>query len=416
MLGFIIRLGARVPFLLIAGRLYGTSSYGEYVLLTTIVETAALFASFGLKRAIFSFIDSRPGEISAVIRHAVVVVLGISTVLMVVMHLFAHEMLAVLSASEVSEKLGLLLWAIPMIAVSDVYLSAMLSRRIVRYEIVIRSVVEPVTLTGLSLLFFILGYAEDGLIWAFLCAFGIAAFVSACICGRTFGAKVFYGAIDPRFLARMINGSVYTCLHDLARVLLTRLDIFAVGFFFSTAAVGTYGMAQQFLTAVEKVALSFYPILMPVVSNAVSLGDRRRITQQLTSTGVRMVILQMPIIMIFFVFGESLLALMGEDFSTAWSTLLILSVGCWINAAAQLVEVPLTYLRPHINLISALCAVIVYLSIIHPLQTALGVNGIALTSVISASFANALLVTVFIGKQISPSPKHTKALCQREMT
>src|SRR5436305_3591537 len=51
--GLILRLGARVPLLLIAGRLYGASLYGEYILAAAIVETAAAAATLGFKRTLF---------------------------------------------------------------------------------------------------------------------------------------------------------------------------------------------------------------------------------------------------------------------------------------------------------------------------------------------------------------------------
>src|SRR3954471_15736964 len=51
--GLILRLGARVPLLLIAGRLYGASLYGEYILAAAIVETVAATATLGFKRTLF---------------------------------------------------------------------------------------------------------------------------------------------------------------------------------------------------------------------------------------------------------------------------------------------------------------------------------------------------------------------------
>lgn len=395
LLGFLARLCARVPFLLIAGRLYGTESYGEYVLLTAIVETTALLSSFGLKRTIFGFIDAGPEQTSLVIRHALFIVLGLSLLLMGIIQGVAQGLLSVFAASGTAHKLVLLAWAIPLISLTDVCLSAILSRRVMRYEVAVRSLVEPVTLTVMSLAFYTAGYAEDGLVYAFLCAFGFAALVSAGLCYRIFGPNIFFGGVDQALLTNMVRNSSYTCLHDLTRVLVTRLDTFAVGYFFSTSAVGLYGMAQQFLTIVEKVALSFYPMLMPVVSDAVSAGDRRRLVQQLKSAGIRLFVLQFPVLMIFLLFGEYLLALIGQEFVSAWSVLMILSVGCWINAAIQLVEVPLTYMRPHVNLIGCVSAVLVYMTIVNQMQGALGANGIALTSVASAFCANVALMFMF---------------------
>ncbi|MBT4739926.1 MAG: oligosaccharide flippase family protein [Rhodospirillaceae bacterium] len=404
-LGFLARLCARVPFLFIAGRLYGSASYGEYVLLTAIVETTALLSTFGLKRTIFRFIDEENVDRGSafVIRHALILGLALSLFLVAVIQIFATPILQVFSVVEIRPNLIILSWAIPFISLTDIFLSATLSRRIMRYEIAVRSFVEPIALTVFSLGFYLLGMKGPGLVIAFLTGFGIAAAVSAYACNRIFGWRdVLIGPVQLSTLLVMAKKSLSTCLHDLARVLVTRLDTFAVGYFFSTTTVGLYGMAQQFLRIVEKVAASFYPMLMPVVSAAVKQGDRSRLLHQLRAAGVRLVLLQLPVVLIFYFFGPDLLGLIGTEFSAAWPVLMILSIGCWINSVVQLVEIPLTYIRPSINVFGSLVAIAAYLIFVTGMQERFGLNGIALTSVTAALFANALLLIVFARTRLSP--------------
>lgn len=154
-------------------------------------------------------------------------------------------------------------------------------------------------------------------------------------------------------------------------------------------------MAQQFLTIVEKVAASFYPMLMPVVSSAVSQLDRTRLSQQLRSAAARLVFLQLPVVLIFYAFGENLLGLIGPEFPAAWLVLMILSIGCWVNSAIQLVEIPLTYMRPSMNVFGSLFAITTYLMFVTSMQEHFELEGIALTSVAAALLANTLLLFVF---------------------
>lgn len=403
-LGFLARLCARVPFLLIAGRLYGSASYGEYVLLTAIVETTALLSTFGLKRTIFRFIGEDHKDSPTVIRHALVLALGLSAVLVAVIQLTAQPVLNFFSTPEALPNLILLSWAIPFISLTDIFLSATLSKRLMRYEITVRSFVEPITLTLVSLGLFYVGLTSIGLVAAFVIAFATAATFSAFHCHQTFDwRKIIFGRLHFSMLANMARSSASTCLHDLVRVLVTRLDTFAVGYFFSTTSVGLYGMAQQFLTIVEKVAASFYPMLMPVVSAAVAQGDRSRLLAQLKSAGRRLVLLQLPVIIVFYLFGEDLLNLIGAEFSAAWQILMILALGCWLNSVIQLVEIPLTYMRPSVNVIGCLCAIGAYLVSVTPIQQAFGINGIAMTSVTAGVISNIVLFTVFIQTDIRPS-------------
>ncbi len=404
-LGFLARLCARVPFLFIAGRLYGSATYGEYVLLTAIVETTALLSTFGLKRTIFSFMDEdgEDKESAATIRHALVLGLALSFGLVVLIQATATPVLDFFSATEAHTNLVILACAIPFISLTDILLSSTLSRRVMRYEIAVRSFVEPLSLTLFSLGFYLIGFRESGLILAFLLAFAFAAAVSAFGCSKVFGLQnILLGRLHASTLLHMAQKSASTCLHDLTRVLVTRIDTFAVGYFFSTSSVGLYGMAQQFLTIVEKIAFSFYPMLMPVVSAAVSTGDRHRLLEQLRSAGRRLVLLQLPVVLLFYILGEYLLGLIGPEFAGAWQVLMILAVGCWINSVIQLVEIPLTYIRPTANVICSLVAIAIYLASVTIMKEQFGFNGIALTSVSAAFLANVLLLTIFTQTDLKP--------------
>lgn len=408
-LGFLARLCARVPFLLIAGRLYGSATYGEYVLLTAIVETTALLSTFGLKRTIFRFIGEDHKDSPTVIRHALILALGLSAVLVAIIQLTAAPVLSFFSTPESVPNLILLSWAIPFISLTDIFLSSTLSKRLMRYEITVRSFVEPITLTVVSLGLYYSGLTGVGLVAAFVTAFATAAIFSTYHCHQTFGWRhIVFGPVNMATLVDMARHSASTCLHDLVRVLVTRLDTFAVGYFFSTTTVGLYGMAQQFLTIVEKVAASFYPMLMPVVSSAVVQGDRDRLLAQLKSAAGRLVLLQLPVILVFYFLGERLLGLIGAEFSAAWQVLMILSLGCWVNSVIQLVEIPLTYMRPSINVIGCLCAIVAYLACVTLMQQSFGLNGIAMTSVTAAFLSNLVLMAVFMQTDIHASQSDRK--------
>ena len=60
--GFAMRLVARVPFLFIAGRVYGPDLVGRFALAVVVVELAALLATLGLKRGLAQALsaDDRP--------------------------------------------------------------------------------------------------------------------------------------------------------------------------------------------------------------------------------------------------------------------------------------------------------------------------------------------------------------------
>jgi hypothetical protein len=86
-------------------------------------------------------------------------------------------------------------------------------------------------------------------------------------------------------------------------------------------------------------------------------------------------------------------------------------LGCLINAVLQLVEVPLTYIRPHINVIAGFAAIIFYVLAITSMQAAFGVNGIAITSVTATFMANIGLVILFARSRLeekSPAQRNKR--------
>jgi O-antigen/teichoic acid export membrane protein len=52
LLGFVLRLSGRIPFLLIAGRLYGADDLGRLASALVVIEFIALLATMGLKRGL----------------------------------------------------------------------------------------------------------------------------------------------------------------------------------------------------------------------------------------------------------------------------------------------------------------------------------------------------------------------------
>ncbi len=51
-LGFVLRLAARIPFLFVAGRLYGPEALGRFAYAILVVEFIAQLATLGLRRGL----------------------------------------------------------------------------------------------------------------------------------------------------------------------------------------------------------------------------------------------------------------------------------------------------------------------------------------------------------------------------
>ncbi len=56
--GFLVKLGARLGLLLIAGRLFGAAAFGAYSIGVAAVESGVGLAGLSLKKVIFQFLDA----------------------------------------------------------------------------------------------------------------------------------------------------------------------------------------------------------------------------------------------------------------------------------------------------------------------------------------------------------------------
>jgi O-antigen/teichoic acid export membrane protein len=67
-MGFVVRLIARIPFLIIATRLYGAESLGRFASALVLIEIVALICSLGEKRGLAQRLSVGAGEDRTVTR------------------------------------------------------------------------------------------------------------------------------------------------------------------------------------------------------------------------------------------------------------------------------------------------------------------------------------------------------------
>ena len=394
--GFLLRMASRVPFLFIAGQLYGTVRYGEYVLATALIESAAVLGTFGFKLTLFRFLhDAKERSVEDVVRHILVLTLGIALALSLTFWLSAAPLARLFNIRGAAPKIAFLAWVIPVIVLTEILLAATWAKRVVHFDVIARSIVEPATLTIASFTLFQLGYPEAGLPCAFALGFGFAAVAAMVSFSRLYSLRALVlGPLHAGYIVHLARRSAPTSLHDVISLLFTRIDVLAVGYFFDSTSVGRYGMAQQFLTVMEKITLSFSPVLIPTLTEALRTHDIQRARSQLFAVARRIVTMQAPIMLVFIVAGPTLLGLVGPGFPAAWSILVILSAGAWVNGVLGLSELALLTIRPAANPQASVARLALYAAALAPFQAAWGVPGIALANVLAAFIANGIRVAI----------------------
>lgn len=352
--GFAGRLGARLLFLFVAGRLYGADAFGAFVLGVAAVELAVAVGSLGMKKVVFSLLDA-PDEGRRARGHilldAALLVTAASAVIAAAIAaaavLLPERMLP--GRAEVA-----LLWLAPTVAgqsLLDLFLAATRWRHAIRFEVVARSLVEPWALLVGAAAAWMAGLRADGLILGYWCGSGAALLYAL------WGARSVLGGLEMRdwrprraVLAGTLRLSAANTLADLANALYTRVDLWLVGLMLGAAPAGVYGMARQVAVPIRQVRQSFDGLLIPLVSRTLSHRGSKGSSEALASATRLILALQLPMLVAIVAAGRPVLGWLGDGFASAYWPLVALAAAEVIQAAFSIGDLVFVYLRPRLGL------------------------------------------------------------------
>jgi O-antigen/teichoic acid export membrane protein len=270
--GFLLRLMARFPFLLIAARLYGAEDLGRFAYATMVVEFAAQLATLGLKRGVAAEMARGDRPETHALADALVLALMLAFACAGLLLLFPVLMFPDGVAAPGERWLALV---VPAIVISEITLAGLAFRHRIGVAVRARSIIEPWVLTIAATGLAFTAWKSGGLLLAFALSLLAAAIASAWPAVATFGLPHGW-RLDGRRLWGMAARNLPLAGADMVEWATRRLDIFILGRFASADVVGLYFVAQQVATLAGKIRTSFDPILAPMISTALKGETVRR--------------------------------------------------------------------------------------------------------------------------------------------
>jgi O-antigen/teichoic acid export membrane protein len=363
--GFFLRLAARVPFLFIAGRLYGPDALGRFASALVTVEVFGLLATIGLKRGLAQRLTDAEGQPANIVADAMLLGLIASGLFATVLFLFPAPMFP----SGVYAPLDMWLpLTIPLLALTDLALAAQAYRFDVKTTVYARAVVEPWTLSiAAGLLWFVA--PEGGMSLAYILSNVTAALAALIPVVREYGLPRQW---RPRVgeLLGIVRTNLPLAIADVVEWGSRRLDIAILGLFASPAAVGIYWAAQQVASLPQRLKSSFEPILGPVITRKLQTGDLPAIARQVSQVGFWILAAQAGIALALGIPGEAVMGLIGPEFVGGTGALAFLLAAEVVAATAVVSEAALVYIAPLRNLATSVATI--------ALQALLTVAGIQL--------------------------------------
>jgi O-antigen/teichoic acid export membrane protein len=278
--GFGGRLVARAILMVVAGRAMGMESLGTLGQTAAITEIAAAIGVMGLRRSLLDLLSrdaERHQRPEPRIVEAMIAALAVSLVISICLQPVWKTVLPD------QPRLAMMLFLVaPAIVFTEIALTAIRYKRIIFWDILVRSAVEPWTILGLTLLSLNFDGRPNRLIWAYGGSLLLAAIVAGAGLIRVYGARALLTSKPGLSRTASIPAiSAPAGVTDIGVMALRRMDVIILGFAASPETVGLYYMIQQLATIPQKVYGLFEPMMSPVIARLHNRLDIAQIRKKL---------------------------------------------------------------------------------------------------------------------------------------
>lgn len=384
--GFLLRLAARLPFLFIAGRLYGPDALGRFASALVVVELLGQLCALGQKRGLAQWLSQAEGRDEAnVVTSGLFLAGGFATIAAIALYLFPAPMFP---SGQYSDFDRLLPLAIVFLALTEVALAAQAYRYDITTTVRARAVVEPWTISIMAGVMVLID-RESGLSTAYLLSV-IAAMVTAFIpLVRSYGLPRYWRP-HPVALWRLVRQSLPLATADAIDWGTRRIDIAILGLFASPATVGIYYVAQQVASLPQKLKTSFEPILGPVITRNLRERNYAAIARQVCQVGFWITAAQAGIALALGIPGEAVMGLVGPHFVGGTGALAFLLAAEVAAATAVVAEAALVYVARIRNMTVSVLTIVLQAGL--TVAFMLGAKSLGLGELVMAAGAAAALM------------------------
>jgi O-antigen/teichoic acid export membrane protein len=334
LLGYVLKLGHPVLLIWVV-RAFGVEAWGQYTVSEAVLLIIVRVILLGFDKTLLWWVPRMDSEPSALprLRTAVWSILALSFVSAgLISFLLADPIAAWRGAPEAAVALSWMAWTLVPMSVMELFISAALGKRKLESHVIIRDLLVSFSFVGLALLLFYAGMRETGLAIAYFVAHVIGATAACAVFLRLFG---FAGVIGSwqRPSADVVRYALPQWGAELLNTALQRVDVLAVSYWGSPAAVGVYGVVVRVGNAVRSVRRSYDPIVTTLMSDIAASGDKVRLREGFSRATVLVMLTQVPIFAVLALFANELMPLFGAGFEEAIVPVIVICAFWILNGA-----------------------------------------------------------------------------------
>jgi O-antigen/teichoic acid export membrane protein len=403
-LGFVLRLGGRFPFLLIAGHFYGKEALGIFAYATAVVELVGLMATMGLKRNLLYHLAHAQNSHAAAAQGlclSMLAALGGAAALM---------LLPGLAFPDAALTPILRLFPLVMLAIvlSDICLAALTHHHLMYPQVIARSIVEPWVLTLVAGALAFTTMKHEALFIAYALAMLSAALVSLFYFCKQFQLRALLHVRIADVIA-LAKHSAPVWLADIVEVAQRRVDVLILGQIAGPAVVGLYYAGQQVATLVSRMRGSFEPILTPVMAKLSAAQHRAAAAHQLDQVRFWLYCAQLAILLALSLYAKSIMTMIGPEFGSGATIMILLLLAELFWGVLGIAELPLLFARPKTNVFIGICAISLEIILALILIPRLGGTGAAIALCAAFLLAGAIK-TLLVSRLLGAAPHPARML------
>lgn len=335
---FIVKISATGLVLLISvllARVLGPEGYGVYSYVLALISVMAIPAQFGLPELVVretakAQVHTEWSALRGIWRWSVIAVSVFSAALIILALIFVILFANSLNNLQISTFFwGLIL--VPLLALTRLYGSMLQGLRKVIHGQIPDAIIRPVILIILVLLVLSINsgqHVNASQIMALHASSAMLALVIAAWFVRRLSPAQINTSVVPVYQVKRWIGSILPLAFVAGMgVINTQTDLIMLGFFMTPTDVGVYRVAVQGSTLVSFGLGAIAAVAIPYYAQFHARGEMDRL-QSLATAGARvMLAAAIPVVLIFIIFGESILHFVfGAEYISAYSALVILSV------------------------------------------------------------------------------------------
>jgi len=317
----------------------GPLLYGTYTLAVSVMKILREVGTLGLHGGVVRFsAEAQAKGNRARVKGTLTASLGIGIVASAALALSlyaASDWLATTAFSDAGLEPVLRAFAAALPFYTLTFLASRAARglQVMTADVAVGTVAQPlVNLVAVSIAF-LLGWALDGAVAAFVLSTVVSAGLGLYVVFRIAPVLLDRDVIASYDLGGLIGYSLPVMGVTLTALFVDQADRIMIGLLASSADVGIYNVAALLATQVRFMLTSVSAAFTPLISDLYHTGRRDDLRTLFQTTTRWIVTLSMPLGLVLILFPEPLLWLFGADFLAGAPVVMVLAISSLLNAA-----------------------------------------------------------------------------------